>query len=59
MIRSRGPAIEEVSDAIVKRTELEGSGVTDCRSVKRVASAVGESATAIQLVHEYLRVGLV
>ena len=25
------------------------------RSVKRVASAVGEGATAIQLVHEYLR----
>jgi thioredoxin reductase (NADPH) len=24
-------------------------------SVKRVASAVGEGATAIQLVHEYLR----
>jgi thioredoxin reductase (NADPH) len=24
------------------------------RSVKRVASAVGEGATAIQLVHEYL-----
>jgi len=26
-----------------------------CRSVKRVASAVGEGATALQLVHEYLR----
>jgi thioredoxin reductase (NADPH) len=25
------------------------------RSVKRVASAVGEGATAIQLVHEHLR----
>jgi len=25
------------------------------RSVKRVASAVGEGATAIQLIHEYLR----
>ena len=25
------------------------------RSIKRVASAVGEGATAIQLVHEYLR----
>jgi thioredoxin reductase (NADPH) len=25
------------------------------RSMKRVASAVGEGATAIQLVHEYLR----
>jgi thioredoxin reductase (NADPH) len=24
------------------------------RSIKRVASAVGEGATAIQLVHEYL-----
>jgi thioredoxin reductase (NADPH) len=24
------------------------------RSVKRVASAVGEGATAIQLIHEYL-----
>ena len=27
------------------------------RSIKRVASAVGEGATAIQLVHEYLRAG--
>jgi thioredoxin reductase (NADPH) len=31
-------------------------GDARCRSVKRVASAVGEGATAIQLVHEYLRV---
>jgi len=30
-------------------------GDARCRSVKRVASAVGEGATAIQLVHEYLR----
>jgi len=30
-------------------------GEGGCRSVKRVASAVGEGATAIQLVHEYLR----
>jgi thioredoxin reductase (NADPH) len=28
------------------------------RSVKRVASAVGEGATAIQLVHEHLRAEL-
>jgi thioredoxin reductase (NADPH) len=27
------------------------------RSIKRVASAVGEGATAIQLVHEYLQAG--
>ena len=27
------------------------------RSIKRVASAVGEGATAIHLVHEYLRAG--
>ncbi|HEX8878400.1 MAG TPA: FAD-dependent oxidoreductase [Candidatus Acidoferrum sp.] len=31
-------------------------GDARCRSVKRVASAVGEGAAAIQLVHEYLRV---
>lgn len=31
------------------------AGDARCRSVKRVASAVGEGATAIQLVHEYLR----
>ena len=30
-------------------------GDARCRSVKRAASAVGEGATAIQLVHEYLR----
>jgi thioredoxin reductase (NADPH) len=30
-------------------------GDARCCSVKRVASAVGEGATAIQLVHEYLR----
>jgi thioredoxin reductase len=29
-------------------------GDVRCRSVKRVASAVGEGAIAIQLVHEYL-----
>jgi thioredoxin reductase (NADPH) len=33
------------------------AGDARCRSVKRVASAVGEGATAIQLVHEYLRAG--
>ena len=27
------------------------------RSIKRVAAAVGEGATAIQLVHEYLQAG--
>jgi len=33
------------------------AGDARCRSLKRVASAVGEGATAIQLVHEYLRAG--
>jgi len=30
-------------------------GDVRCRSVKRVASAVGEGAASIQLVHEFLR----
>jgi thioredoxin reductase (NADPH) len=34
------------------------AGDARSRSVKRVASAVGEGATAIQLVHEYLRAAL-
>ena len=38
-------------------TSLPGvfaAGDVRCRSVKRVASAVGEGAIAVQLVHEYL-----
>jgi thioredoxin reductase (NADPH) len=45
---------------LLLETSLPGvfaAGDVRHRSIKRVASAVGEGATAIQLVHEYLRAG--
>jgi thioredoxin reductase (NADPH) len=43
---------------LLRETSIPGvfaAGDVRYRSIKRVASAVGEGATAIQLVHEYLR----
>ena len=40
---------------MVVRGGVFAAGDVRHRSIKRVASAVGEGATAIQLVHEYLR----
>ena len=42
---------------MVVRGGVFAAGDVRHRSVKRVASAVGEGATAIQLIHEYLRPG--
>jgi thioredoxin reductase (NADPH) len=37
------------------RTGVFAAGDVRCGSVKRVASAVGEGAMAVQFVHEYLK----
>jgi hypothetical protein len=56
MVRERpgGGRQQEATDRRI-RSQLEGDLNERLTAVKRVASAVGEGATAIQLVHEYLR----
>jgi thioredoxin reductase (NADPH) len=46
----RGPFLLETS-----RAGVFAAGDVRCGSIKRVASAVGEGAMAVRLVHEYLR----
>jgi len=54
-----GKAWHEERAPLLLETDLPGvfaAGDVRSRSVKRVASAVGEGAIAVQLVHEYLRI---
>lgn len=55
--RSRVPYGFYDSDSEEAKQAVFAAGDVRHRSAKRVVSAVGEGATAIQLVHEYLRSG--
>jgi CheY-like chemotaxis protein len=51
------PGVEFLARGLPLETSIPGvfaAGDVRCRSIKRVASAVGDGATAVRLVHEYL-----